>query len=676
MIRLANEDYILKLRAEFEDKLTSKIEPLQGRLKRLDAETKKAKEIRVIARDTASATIDTVRSKLKVLKDQKAGIDIKAHSKQAEENLLKLMQAKKNVARDVRMKISANSSTAKRHLKELEKAKRAVQKDVRFEARADVQQAKKNLADLKKAKEDLKSALDIRATVKDLATKGLKSIWKITKKLVKGFVIPVAIAGVRTAKTGLESLSKEQGNKVTINRVFKNSGMTDAQAAKASAGYYKDLEAFSMVTPFTPDEMVFFGTKAAQIEKGDRAKSLSTSKMMANVAAFRSDRTPDEIAEAFFSASVGNMEMLNNMLGTHYQNWEEAIQGINKDYNGMVEELSKTLPGAWSTFTGIVQSSAKEMMRPFGEAAAEAFAHISEKMLGFKDFISENSKQFAHFGEDLKEAFQPAVDAIDGIFSKLQTADGLSMIDGMLNGISAFIEGISEGVAAASEMVGSTMSVVESAQIEGFGEVAGMVLGGIIQFIGLIISGMIQIAAFIGDIKNGWDTLCEGITTKFSSTMDNVKKWWSDFKTKFGLDSDSMKNRWNSVCDGIKDKFKSICDKVKDLWQGVKDFLSHPIQTVVNGIQGLGHASGLARVPYDNYPARLHEGEKILSRREADLYDKNRNKKEKEVVVRESPRGIGNISIAKIADSIVIREEADIEKITEALVRNIKVQLA
>lgn len=387
-------------------------------------------------------------------------------------------------------------------------------------------------------------------------------------------------------------------------------------------------------------------------------------------------RTEQEVAEAFFSARMNNMEALNNMLGTHYQNWEEAIQGINKDYNGMVEELSKTLPGAWSTFTGIVQSSAKEMMRPFGEAAAEAFAHISEKMLGFKDFISENSKQFAHFGEDLKEAFQPAVDAIDGIFSKLQTADGLSMIDGMLNGISAFIEGISEGFAAASEMVGSTMSVVESAQIEGFGEVAGMVLGGIIQFIGLIISGMIQIAAFIGDIKNGWDALCEGITTKFSSTMDNVKKWWSDFKTKFGLDSDSMKNRWNSVCDGIKDKFKSICDKVKDLWQGVKDFLSHPIQTVVNGIQGLGHASGLARVPYDNYPARLHEGEKILSRREADLYDKNRNKKEKEVVVRESPRGIGNISIAKIADSIVIREEADIEKITEALVRNIKVQLA
>ena len=387
-------------------------------------------------------------------------------------------------------------------------------------------------------------------------------------------------------------------------------------------------------------------------------------------------RTEQEVAEAFFSARMNNMEALNNMLGTHYQSWEEAIQGINKDYNGMVEELSKTLPGAWSTFTGIVQSSAKEMMRPFGEAAAEAFAHISEKMLGFKDFISENSKQFAHFGEDLKEAFQPAVDAIDGIFSKLQTADGLSLIDGLLNGISAFVEGVAEGFAAASEMVGATLSAVDSGQIEGFGEVAGMVLGGIIQFIGLIISGMIQIAAFIGDIKNGWDALCEGITTKFSSTMDNVKKWWSDFKSRFGLDADSMKNKWTSICDGIKDKFKSICDKVKDLWQGVKDFLSHPVQTVVNGIQGLGHASGLARVPYDNYPARLHEGEKILSRREADLYDKNRNKKEKEVVVRESPRGIGNISIAKIADSIVIREEADIEKITEALVRNIKVQLA
>ena len=42
-----------------------------------------------------------------------------------------------------------------------------------------------------------------------------------------------------------------------------------------------------------------------------------------NVKAFVGNlRTETEVAEAFFSASNGNMDMLNNMLGTQYKTFE------------------------------------------------------------------------------------------------------------------------------------------------------------------------------------------------------------------------------------------------------------------------------------------------------------------------------------------------------------------
>lgn len=67
------------------------------------------------------------------------------------------------------------------------------------------------------------------------------------------------------------------------------------------------------------------------------------------------------------------------------------------------------------------------------------------------------------------------------------------------------------------------------------------------------------------------------------------------------------------------------------------------------------HATGLPRVPYDGYRAELHEGERVLTKVES-------NQKE---------GGMGGVSIGKIADYFVIREEADIDKIARTLVTKI-----
>lgn len=73
------------------------------------------------------------------------------------------------------------------------------------------------------------------------------------------------------------------------------------------------------------------------------------------------------------------------------------------------------------------------------------------------------------------------------------------------------------------------------------------------------------------------------------------------------------------------------------------------------GRRGNGNATGLPRVPYDGFPAILHEGEQVLTRQEA------------------NQRSGAGVQIAKIADSIVVREDADIDKIARALVQRLSV---
>lgn len=71
---------------------------------------------------------------------------------------------------------------------------------------------------------------------------------------------------------------------------------------------------------------------------------------------------------------------------------------------------------------------------------------------------------------------------------------------------------------------------------------------------------------------------------------------------------------------------------------------------------GSSHAFGLDRVPRDNFPALLHEGERVLTASQA----------------RTADQGFGSVLVDKLADTLVIREESDIEKIAAALARKLQ----
>ncbi|MCP1354667.1 hypothetical protein [Aneurinibacillus migulanus] len=79
------------------------------------------------------------------------------------------------------------------------------------------------------------------------------------------------------------------------------------------------------------------------------------------------------------------------------------------------------------------------------------------------------------------------------------------------------------------------------------------------------------------------------------------------------------------------------------LWDKTKNWFSN----------AFSNYNGIDSVPYDGYKAILHKGEKVVPSTEVG-------------------KGNGNITIAKLADQIIVREEADIDRIGEAIVRKLE----
>ena len=623
------EQYTLQLKAEMEDKLSAKLAPLMSKLEAFEKKAKKPKMLQIGAVDKASKVMNLVQAKMEVMKNKRLNMEIKARTKQAEANLEKLKKLQTIVAKDRTSKVRVDTSTAKAHLKALKQAQNAVKKDIRFKARADVQQAQASMDKLKLAKLALGSKASIPAVLLDMATTGLKKIGGILKGLAKGVTIAVSTAGVRAAKRALDGLGQQQTQSITINRTIQNAGNSKAEARKMGKEYQKYLKDYSMKTPFTPQQMSMFGVKASMMEKGNLSQAKNTTDLMANVKAFVGDlRTEEEVAEAFFSASQGNMEMLNNMLGSQYKTFDEAKKGIAKNQGGLVDELANTLPGRISTLKGIISMGLVDMLSPFQDVLGNALGGVNDKLMtvftGLSDMIQEHMPQIMDWFGRVGEALSPIGDLFSDMFTNI--AEGAPKSQGIFS-----IFG--EAIVLAAQLIGGAI------------EVCRPIVEGLFNFIG-------EHAPEI---------------TKFLKIMGSVAKFafkvmWVAAKGAWGILKPILDSMLDLV-ESIVGAFKGLYDRAKKAWDFLTnhDFDSKASAVGANPYAGLKMATGYNRIPRDNFPARLHAGERVLNRVEADRYERNSGK---------------TVSFGKIADTIVIREEADIDRLMSGFNRQLRIALA
>ena len=159
------------------------------------------------------------------------------------------------------------------------------------------------------------------------------------------------------------------------------------------------------------------------------------------------------------------------------------------------------------------------------------------------------------------------------------------------------------------------------------------------------------ISAVVDVILTVVDGLLTGIETVFNFLAPYISQIWGSICGFF----DSASSTITTIVETIKSVFQGLFDAVSTIFSGISDAVSTAIGTVTSVISGaidaisgfvdkiggaiskakefvgsgvdkvkgaLGFAYGKDRVPYDNYPAILHAGEKVLTRNQADQYER------------------------------------------------------
>lgn len=184
-----------------------------------------------------------------------------------------------------------------------------------------------------------------------------------------------------------------------------------------------------------------------------------------------------------------------------------------------------------------------------------------------------------------------------------------------------------------------------------------------------IFNVIIDVVKFLG---KAWKDLWPTISSLLETAWGIIEPIFSIFKSLAQIIVDIFVAAWPGISkavQGVWEFIKPILDLIGDALGGIAKVASW-VAGAVGGLLGGGgsakgskssgpsgkaNAFGLSRVPYDNYPALLHEGERVLTKQE----------------VNSSSRS-GGVSIAKLADTIVVREEADIDRISNALVNKLQ----
>ena len=438
-------------------------------------------------------------------------------------------------------------------------------------------------------------------SVKDKASSVLSSIQGKLSALALGATVMVG------AKTGFNELANEQTEKLTINRVIKNSGKSKEEAKKSTDEFYKYLEDYANKTPFETSAVTQFGTKAMMMSKGNVGNAKELTSMMGNVKAFVGNlRTETEVAEAFFSASNGNMEMLNNMLGTQYKTFEEAKKGIAKNQGGLVEEMSTTLGGLLSTISGKVKNSLKGVTKVFADMLSGGMSGI----IGFIDSISPKMVEMADnlllFYEQIRESGELAQ-----YLQIFKTAGETAF-----NAIKAVIEACSPVVESIFTFIGQ-----HSTEISAIVKTFGTVWQSVWKTVGVLLQGAWSICEPI------LSTLVKALA-KVSGAVEKICEWW------------------NKMTELLKSPIEATVNVVKKGASWVSDKL---------GLSEGRNAFGSGRIARDGTVRTLHEGEKILTKQEANRYDKGQNTN----------------SINVVVNGLTVREESDINKIASQLLKKI-----
>ena len=282
-------------------------------------------------------------------------------------------------------------------------------------------------------------------------------------------------------------------------------------------------------------------------------------------------------------------------LKSQEQMMEEAIMALaSMEDSTERARLSTELFGKAGTELEPLLNSGAEGIQELRDRAHELGLVMSDEAVDagvkFGDTLADVKDSFAMVGTELGTAFMPMLQKLlDWVIVHLpeikETAG--KVMDGIKRGISTLQAFWEKHGDAITEKVQSVMNII------------GKVIGVAMDTIGGLIDT--AMALISGDWEGAWDSFV-GVVTGLGTALYKAGKaiitsLW-----------DGIKNVWSSISNWVSEKVNWLVDKLAFWRKGNDEMSADP---------SYSHASGLAYVPYDNYPANLHRGEVVLNAADA-----------------------------------------------------------
>ena len=290
--------------------------------------------------------------------------------------------------------------------------------------------------------------------------------------------------------------------------------------------------------------------------------------------------------------------------------WAAVITASDEDFNKLTKSIANSA-GEAERINEIYRNTAQGALTELGSALEGVAINIGNAFIPIMQEAANKLNAIATAFNNLDPALQQNVAKFLLITAAV---GGVLLVIGLLAPIVT-------GITLAIQALGVVCGVVAAA------------FAFICTPVGAVIAGILALHAAVLIVKANWGKSMEQIKTDCKNAIDNIIAWWKNF---------------TSI---ITAPIKAVVNIAKNVKETVTSSKSKNTSK-----KGQKSAWGTKRVVGNDVPYRLHDGERVLTRTEADRYDKGQN-----------AQGI-NITV----NGLTVREEADIDKIASVMVRKIK----
>lgn len=311
-------------------------------------------------------------------------------------------------------------------------------------------------------------------------------------------------------------------------------------------------------------------------------------------------------------------EKAKEIISTFFENVKEFVSQALEAISQGIKDFFEKIKEIWNTAIEFLKNLLKEtiefvtnLFKEVQEAVSNLVQAIIDKFSSFLDFLKKLFtetipnifkslvEKFQEFRDAIVEKFEAVKKVIQEFFDKL---------------ISLITEKLPEAIAKIKDFMLQFFNAIK--------EKLDAVISAVLDFGKRFVSSAIKfIKGFVDNFINGIKILPQKIKEIFDSIVEFIKSLISRFAGAGEEAGNGFLGGLQKAWEGIKNFFSNIADFGSGIFSGIGSMVSN-----IGGMFNGSHANGLDYVPYNNYVAQLHQGERVLTKQEAEEYNSDKNR--------------------------------------------------